>query len=60
MSIFLPAELETQVVGSGDGKITITQIDELGRTQEIYLTVHQFESIFNREKHLVREALGTE
>jgi hypothetical protein len=60
MSIHLRAELQTDVVGGGDGTITITQIDELGRTQEVYLTVNQFERIFNHEKHIVREAMGTE
>ena len=60
MSIFLPAELETEVVGHGDGFISINQKDKVGEEVVIWLTVHQFETIFNREKHLVREALGTE
>ena len=60
MSIFLPAELETVVVGHGDGFISINQKNKEGEESLIWLTVHQFETIFNREKHLVREALGTE
>ena len=35
-----------------------TKID--GEVKEIWLTVHQFSTIFNHEKHIVREALGTE
>lgn len=58
MAIYLPSEIETEVHGE-DGLICIKQtVDCLER--EIWLTVHQFETIFNHEKHLVREALGTE
>lgn len=58
MAIYLPAEIETEIHGE-DGLICIKQtVDSLER--EIWLTVHQFEAIFNNEKHLVREALGTE
>jgi hypothetical protein len=60
MAIYLRAEIETEVHGDGDGFITITQTDSNGEKTEIYLTVHQFETIFNHEKHIVREAFGTE
>ena len=60
MSIFLKAELETAVEGLGDGTISFTQKHPHGEDVVIYLTVHQFETIFNHEKHIVREAMGTE
>jgi hypothetical protein len=60
MSIFLKAELETEVVGSGDGFVTITQRTPDGEESFIWLSVHQFETIFNHEKQIVREALGSE
>ena len=60
MSIFLKAELETEVCGDGDGFICISQKSIDGEKSIIWLSVHQFEAIFNQEKHLVREALGTE
>lgn len=58
MALFLPVELETEVHGE-DGLICIKQKLD-GEEREILLTVHQFETIFNHEKHLVREALGTD
>jgi hypothetical protein len=60
MSIFLKAELETAVEGYGDGTISFTQTHPDGEEVVIWLSVHQFETIFNHEKHIVREALGTE
>jgi hypothetical protein len=60
MSIFLKAELETAVEGDGDGFISFTQKQRDGEESVIWLSVHQFETIFNHEKHIVREALGTE
>jgi hypothetical protein len=60
MSIFLKAELETEVVGHGDGWISFTQTLPHDEKVEIWLSVNQFEIIFNLEKHIVREALGTE
>lgn len=58
MAVYLPVELQTQVHGE-DGLICIKQTHD-GEEREIWLTIHQFETIFNHEKHLVREALGTE
>ena len=60
MSIFLKAELETEVVGHGDGWISFTQTLPHGEKLVIWLSVNQFEIIFNLEKHIIREALGTE
>ena len=60
MSIFLKAELETEVVGHGDGWISINQKTIDREELVIWLSVHQFETIFNHEKHIVREALGVE
>ena len=60
MSIFLKAELETEVVGHGDGWISFNQKTANGEEVVIWLSVNQFEIIFNLEKHIVREALGTE
>jgi len=60
MAIYLYAEMETEVQGTGDGLISITQTDSNGEKTQIWLTVHQFETIFNHEKRIVREAFGTE
>ena len=60
MSIFFKAELETEVVGHGDGWISFSQKLSDGEVIVIWLSVHQFETIFNHEKHIVREAMGTE
>jgi hypothetical protein len=57
MAIYLPCELQTEVHGE-DGLICIKQTRD-DESREIWLTVHQFETIFNHEKHLVREALDT-
>ena len=60
MPIFLKAELKTEVCGDGDGFISIIQTTHTGEESIVWLSVHQFEAIFNQEKFLVREALGTE
>jgi hypothetical protein len=60
MSIYLKAELQTDVVGDGDGWISITQTLADDTNVVVWLSVHQFQTIFNHEKHLVREALGSE
>lgn len=60
MAIFLKAELETEVSGDGDGFISILQKKPDGEESIVWLSVHQFETIFNQEKHIVREALGVE
>ena len=57
MPIFLPNELETEVFGNGNGFICITQKDKRKETT-IWLSIHQFETIWNHEKTLVREALS--
>lgn len=57
MTVFLPYERETEVSGHGDGSISIKQTNESGESVEIWLTVHQFETIFNFEKSIVNEAL---
>ena len=60
MSIFLKAELETEIVGHGDGWISFNQELLDGEKVVIWLSVHQFETICNQEKHIVCEALGVE
>lgn len=58
MAIYLPQEFETEVHGE-DAHICIKQTNN-GEESIVWLTIHQFETIVNREQHLVREALGTE
>ena len=56
MPIYLPKEMETEVFGTGDGFVCITQkVDDVETV--IWLSVHQFETIFNHEKTIVREAV---
>ena len=57
MPIFLPKELETEVYGTGDGFVRISQKDIDGQETIIWLSVHQFSTIFNHEKKIVREAV---
>ena len=57
MPIFLPKELETEVYGTGDGFICISQKDIDGQEAIIWLSVQQFSTIFNHEKTIVREAV---
>lgn len=54
MPVYLPAEIETDVFGE-DGMICIKQTNN-GEETEIWLTVHQFETIFNFQKTIVKEA----
>lgn len=56
MPVYLPAEIETEVFGE-DGLICIKQTND-GEEREIWLTVHQFETIFNFEKSIAKEARG--
>jgi hypothetical protein len=58
MPIFLPKEIETEVYGTGYGFICISQKDIDGHEHMVSLSVHQFSTIFNHEKTLVREALS--
>lgn len=60
MSIFLKAELETAIVGDGDGWISLTQKLPHGEEVVIWLSLHQFEIMVQEQEHLLREALGTE
>jgi hypothetical protein len=57
MPIYLPKELETEVYGTGDGFVCISQKDIDGQEAIIWLSVHQFSTIFNHEKTIVREAV---
>lgn len=57
MPIFLPKEMETEIFGNEHGFICIIQKD--GRKESfVWLTIHQFSTIVNQEKTLVREALN--
>jgi hypothetical protein len=56
MPIFLPKEMETEVFGTGDGFIVIGQKNNDGNETFVHLSVHQFETIFNHEKRLIKEA----
>jgi hypothetical protein len=55
MPIFLPEEFETEVYGNGTGFIVVEQ-KQASETYTIYLSVHQFETIFNHEKRIMKEA----
>lgn len=57
MPIHLPNEMQTEVYGTGDGFICFEQKDIDGQQHYVFLSVHQFMTIFNHEKTLVREAL---
>jgi hypothetical protein len=56
MPIFLPKEFETEVCGHGDGFICISQ-KQGAEECAIFLSIHQFQTIWNHEKTLVREAV---
>lgn len=58
MPIFLPKELETEVCGTGYGFICIKQKDIDGQEQRVSLSIHQFSTMVNHEKTIVREALS--
>jgi hypothetical protein len=60
MPIYLPAEYETTVSGTGDGFVSFTQKNFEGEEMVMYLSLHQFETIFNHEKTIVREALNSD
>lgn len=59
MALHLPKEFETSVSGN-DRLIIISQIDEYGQEVVIYLTIHQFETIFNFSKSILNEAMEAE
>jgi len=56
MAIYLPMEAETVVAGDGAGFISITQTRPDGIEVVVWLSVHQFREIWNREKSLIAEA----
>ena len=58
MPIYLPKEFETEIVGHGDGFISINQKNEQGEVV-IWLSAHQFETIFNLEKRIMKEAYAS-
>jgi len=58
MAMFFPMEAETEVSGDGAGFIFIKQTPPNGIANEVWLSVHQFREIWNREKSLIAEALG--
>ena len=60
MPIYLPAEYETEVAGTGDGFVSFTQKRQDGEEMVMFLSLHQFETIFNHEKTIVREALNSD
>lgn len=57
MPIYLPAEYETTVAGTGDGFVSFTQKRLDGVELVMFLSLHQFETIFNHQKRIVNEAL---
>jgi len=58
MPIFLPKELETEVFGTGDGFVCIVQKDNFDVETSIILSTSQFQTIFNHEKRIMKEADG--
>ena len=56
MPIILKKELETEVFGTGDGHICIVQKDNFGEETAIVLSANQFQTIFNHEKRIMKEA----
>ena len=59
MALYFPAEAETMVAGE-EGFISITQTPPSGIEVVVWLSVHQFQEIWNREKSLIAEARGEE
>jgi hypothetical protein len=59
MGIALKAEWKTDVEGSGDGFVKITQYQDDGE-QTVWLSLNQFQRIISFEKTLTREAVGSE
>ena len=60
MAIYLPMEAETVVAGDGAGFISIRQTPPDGIEVVVWLSVHQFREIWNREKSLIAEAYEEE
>jgi len=61
MSVYFPLEAKTSVVGDGEGFIAITQTPPKGGDEVVvWLSVHQFQEIWNHEKRLIAEAYGEE
>ncbi len=60
MPIYLPAEYETTVSGTGDGFVCFSQKRLGGEEVVMFMSLHQFQTIFNHEKTIVREALSSD
>ena len=60
MALSLPSEYATDIYGDGQGCIVIEQTDTHGEKVVVFLSINQFSTVVEQEKHLVREALGTE
>ena len=59
MALVLPSEIETAITAK-NGIICLHQVDGLnGEEDMISLTVHQFRILIEREKEIIRAALGT-
>ena len=58
MPIYLPKQSEIEVAGDGAGFISITQRDGTEETT-VWLSIEQFRDIFNHDKFLIDEALGS-
>ena len=57
MSFYFPQEYATTVEGA-DGYVFLSQENDDGTTDIVQLTVHQFEEIYNRSKHIIADARG--
>jgi len=55
--LVFPFEIETKITAE-QGRIWIEQSNEHGVRSTVELTVHQFMEIFNRQKMIVKAALG--
>jgi len=58
MPIYLSKEFETEVTGDGCGFICITQKNDKDEEVVIWLSTNQFQTIFNHEKFILKEALN--
>jgi hypothetical protein len=53
MPIYLPAEYETTVSGTGDGFICFSQKRLDGEEMIMFLSLHQFQTILTMKKQLL-------
>ena len=56
MALFFPAEFETSVFGDDGGVICFVQTTPDGEESMIFLTIRQFQEIWNHEKSLIESA----